>query len=71
VDLIKLHVLIRSGREHVRRLERGFGDETIRRWIIAKQGRGLTVSQMSLGFPNERLAAGSETKLTALLWENR
>jgi hypothetical protein len=46
-DLVMLHVLTRGGLEHRRWLVQRFGDGGIRRWIVSRKGRGLTVEQMS------------------------
>ena len=45
-DLVMQHVLSRGGPEHRRWLVRRFGTHRIRRWIVARKGRGLTLDQL-------------------------
>jgi len=71
VDLVMLHVLTRGGPEHTRWLVRRFGDQGIRRWIFSKQGRGLTVRQMSPWVSERTARRWQQSDAYALLWENR
>jgi hypothetical protein len=71
VDLVMLHVLTRGGYEHKRWLVRRFGDHGIRRWIIEKRGRGLTVKQMSAWVSERTARRWQQNDPYALLWENR
>jgi hypothetical protein len=70
-DLIMLQVLTYGSAHQKTWLVRRFGDDGIRRWIVANRGRGLTIAQMS-GWVSERTArkwqAGNSY---AQLWQHR
>jgi hypothetical protein len=70
-DLVMLHVLGRGGLEHRGWLVRRFGDGGIRRWIVARKGKGLSLNQMMPWVPRRTGRAWQATDPHALLWENR
>ena len=70
-DLVMLHVLTRGGLEHRRWLVQRFGDGGIRKWIVSRKGRGLTVQQMSPWVPRRTARGWQVTDPYARLWENR
>lgn len=70
-DLVMLHVLARGGLEHRRWLVRRFGNRGIRRWIVARKGKGLSLDQMAPWVPRRTRQAWQTAEPYALLWENR
>jgi len=71
LDLVMLHVLTRGGEEDRRWLVRRFGDKGIRRWILERHGRGLTVRQMSPWVSERTARRWQDDDPYALIWENR
>jgi hypothetical protein len=71
LDLVVLHVLTRGGEEDRRWLVRRFGDRGIRRWILERRGRGLTVRQMSPWISERTARRWQHDDPYAQIWENR
>jgi hypothetical protein len=71
LDLVMLHVLTRGGEEDRGWLVRRFGDRGIRRWILERHGRGLTVRQMSPWVSERTARRWQDDDPYALIWENR
>jgi hypothetical protein len=71
IDLVMLQVLTYGNGEQKVWLVKRFGDEGIRRWIITRRGRGLTVSQMEPWVSRRTARRWQAGDPYALIWENR
>lgn len=70
-NLVMLHVLTYGTSDHVRWLRRRFGDTGIRRWIVSREGRGLSSVQMAPWVPAATIRRWQAADANAALWETR
>ena len=70
-DEVMLHVLAYGRPDHVNWLRARFGDDAIRSWIKARQGRGLTRAQMASWISGTTASRWQAADPNARLWENR
>lgn len=71
IDLVMLHLLTRGGPEHRRWLVGRFGVRTIRSWIAAREGRGLTLAQLRRWVSESTARNWIAADPYAKLWEDR
>jgi hypothetical protein len=71
IDEVMLHVLAYGRPEHVNWLRARFGDDAIREWIRARQGRGLTRAQMAPWISDATASRWQAADPNARIWEDR
>jgi hypothetical protein len=71
IDEVMLHVLAYGRPEHLNWLRTRFGDDAIREWIRARQGRGLTRAQMAPWISDATATRWQADDPNARLWEDR
>jgi len=70
-DLVMLHVLAYGNAKQRKWLRRRFGDDEISGWIAAREGRGLTIEQMSPWVGEDKVRRWQARNEGARIWENR
>ncbi len=70
-DLVMLHVLTCGGAPHMAWLRQRYGDAGIRRWIVKKQGKGLSIAQMAPWVAASRARRWRASNPGSLIWEQR
>jgi hypothetical protein len=71
IDHVMLQVLAYGNRRQVNWLRRRLGDDGIRRWIVARKGRGLTRAQMSRWVSSRTSGRWQAADPYARMWEER
>jgi hypothetical protein len=71
LDHVMLHVLAYGNAPQINWLRRRLGDEGIRRWIVARKGRGLTRNQMARWVSRSTATRWQAADAYARMWEDR
>jgi len=71
IDHVMLHVLTYGNAPQINWLRRRVGDEGIRRWIVARKGRGLTRGRMSRWVSWSTTTRWQAADAYARMWEHR
>jgi hypothetical protein len=71
LDEVMLHVLTHGRPNQKAWLRWRFGDDGVRRWIIRRRGKGLTVAQMQPWVTEATARRWQAGDPNARLWENR
>jgi hypothetical protein len=70
-DLLMLHTLTYGNTAQRNWLRKRFGTEGIRRWIVNRRGKGLTVQQMQPWVDEDTARRWQSKSSAASIWENR